>query len=138
MSEGRNDEARERAGFFLRQLRRAGADIEPRTLEFYERVAADPGTAMSDVAFDMEGGAGRRLAEWLDRVRSRPLPAYKIHACGDGDPQAGRFGRRAKPTLPPRLTRPSSVGLLRGRTIVPFGRSCAGMGAWCWGSAAGC
>lgn len=76
LSEGRSDEARARARFFLRQLRRSGADLAPGTLEFYEQVAADPGRAMSDVAFDIEQGAGRRLADWLDRVRSRPLPVY--------------------------------------------------------------
>lgn len=78
LGEGRSDEARERARFFLRQLRRSGADLDPGTLAFYERVAADPGRAMSDVAFDIEQGAGRRLADWLDRVRSRPLPAYSF------------------------------------------------------------
>lgn len=89
MGEGRNDEARQRAGFFLRQLRRAGGDLEPRILEFYERVAADPTRAMSDVAFDMTQGVGRRLAEWLDEVRSRPLPVYTVSSDGDDSSQNG-------------------------------------------------
>jgi tetratricopeptide (TPR) repeat protein len=83
LGEGRSDEARERARFFLRQLRRSGADLDPGMLEFYEQVAADPGRAMSDVAFDMEQGAGRRLADWLDRVRSRPLPVYTCALADD-------------------------------------------------------
>ena len=86
LSEGRKDDARERARFFLRQLRRSGADLDPRTLEFYESVAADPGRAMSDVAFDVEQGAGRRLADWLDRVRSRPLPAYSVAPADESGP----------------------------------------------------
>ncbi len=89
MSEGRNDEARERAGFFLRQLRRTGADLEPRTLEFYEQVAADPVRAMSNIAFDMERGAGCRLAKWLDNVRSRPLPVYTVSSGDDDSTQTG-------------------------------------------------
>lgn len=89
MSEGRNDEARERAGFFLRQLRRSGEDLEPRTLEFYEQVAADPARAISNIAFDMERGAGHRLAKWLDNVRSRPLPAYTVSSGVDDSTQTG-------------------------------------------------
>ncbi len=85
LAEGRDDEARERARFYLRQLRRSGADLDPRTLELYEQVAADPGRAMSDIAFDMEQGAGRGLADWLDRVRSRPLPAYAVARADDAD-----------------------------------------------------
>ncbi len=84
LGEGRSDEARERARFFQRQLRRSGADLDPGMLEFFERIAADPGRAMSDVAFDIEQGAGRRLADWLDRVRSRPLPAYVLARPDEG------------------------------------------------------
>lgn len=88
MSEGRNDEARQRAGFFLRQLRRTGADLEPRILEFYGQVATHPVRAMSDIAFDMAQGAGRRLAEWLDTVQSRPLPVYTLSSGNDDSMQS--------------------------------------------------
>ena len=89
MSEGRNGEARERAGYFLRQLRRSGADLDPRMLEFYERIAVDPARAMSSFAFDMEQGAGQRLADWLDQVRSRPLPAYTVCSGENAAAQTG-------------------------------------------------
>lgn len=83
LSEGRNDEARDRARFFLAQLRRRGGDLDPRLIGFYESLATDPGRAMSDVAFEVEQGAGRRLADWLDRVRSRPLPVYSLVSSSD-------------------------------------------------------
>ena len=89
LGEGRSDEARERARFFVRQLRRSGADLDPGMLEFYEQVAADPGRAMSDVAFDMEQGAGRRLADWLDGVGSRPLQAYTCALADDSATPTG-------------------------------------------------
>ena len=89
LGEGRSDEARERARFFVRQLRRIAADLDPGMLEFYEQVAADPGRAMSDVAFDMEQGAGRRLADWLDRVGSRPLPVYTCALADDSATPTG-------------------------------------------------
>lgn len=44
---------------------------------------------MSGVAFEMDGGAGRRLAEWLDRVKSRPLPKYTVRSGDDGAARSG-------------------------------------------------
>lgn len=85
IGEGRQDHARERARFFLAQMRRRGEDLDPKTLRFYEELAADPGRALSDVIFEMGQGAGRRLADWLDRVGTRPLPAYEVVPAHDGD-----------------------------------------------------
>jgi tetratricopeptide (TPR) repeat protein len=78
LSEGKSERARERARFHLGQLRRRGDEVDEDILQFYAELASDPGRAMSEVAMDIEGGAGRHLAEWIERVRGRPLPLYTL------------------------------------------------------------
>jgi len=75
-SEGRLEEVRSRAAFHRAQLQRRDGAEDARAVEFFDRMARDPTRAMSDVVLQMEGGGGA-LAEWLDRVRDRPLPAYR-------------------------------------------------------------
>ncbi|MFO1375614.1 MAG: SEC-C domain-containing protein [Steroidobacteraceae bacterium] len=75
-SEGRLDEVRSRAAFHRAQLQRRDGAEDTHAVEFFDRMARDPTRAMSDVVLQMEGG-GAALAEWLDRVRDRPLPAYR-------------------------------------------------------------
>ncbi len=78
LSEGKRERAKERARFHLGQLRRRGDPQDEDILRFYEELARDPGRAMADVAMDIEGGAGQRLAAWIERVAERPLPAYTV------------------------------------------------------------
>jgi hypothetical protein len=80
LGEGKSDLARERARFHRAQLRRREAEVDPGLLEFYDDLARDPGQALSAVAMRIEGGAGQRLTEWIDRVRERPLPHYSLAA----------------------------------------------------------
>jgi hypothetical protein len=89
LSEGRDVEARDRARFFRAQLRRRGdADLDPALLEFYDAMAEDPNRAMADVSIDMEEGAGRALADWLDDVRDRALPNYTLSGADSPDEAA--------------------------------------------------
>jgi tetratricopeptide (TPR) repeat protein len=80
MAEGKVDLARERARFHRAQLRRRQSDVSDELLEYLDDLARDPAAAMSKVAMRTEGGAGERLASWIDRVRNRPLPAYEVSA----------------------------------------------------------
>ncbi|MFO1409024.1 MAG: SEC-C metal-binding domain-containing protein [Steroidobacteraceae bacterium] len=80
VGEGESERARERARFHLAQLRRRGEEVKPRLVEFMKAVIADPDGALSSVAMDIEGGAGQSLADWIDTVRERPLPAYRLEA----------------------------------------------------------
>ncbi len=119
IGEGRQDHARERARFFLAQMRRRGEDLDPKTLQFYEALAADPGRALSDVLIEMEQGAGRRLADWLDRVGTRPLPAYRVvPAVESGDVQED------VPNPGHVLRGPSGLAALeaRWRAVFPLGK----------------
>lgn len=119
IGEGRQDHARERAQFFLAQMRRRGEDLDPKTLRFYEALAADPGRALSDVLIEMEQGAGRRLADWLDRVGTRPLPAYRVVPVG------GAAAAEADGTSPGHiLSGPSGLAALeaRWRKVFPLGK----------------
>lgn len=88
LAEGKTGLARERARFHLGQLRRRGNEVDSELLEFYESMARDPGRAMADVAIESEGGAGRRLAAWIERIAQRPLPAYALAS----EPVAGTDG----------------------------------------------
>ena len=74
--EDRLDEARERAAFWERRLRRLGYE-DNRLLEFLEGMAADPDAAMAEVGMSASGDTGRPLAEWLAKVGARPAPAYR-------------------------------------------------------------
>jgi tetratricopeptide (TPR) repeat protein len=93
MSEGHERQARDRARFFLEQMRRKGSEhVDPETLEFYQQLATDPDRALSDVVIASGDGTGRRLADWLDRAVGRPLPRYRVAAEPSARP------RRSRPT----------------------------------------
>jgi tetratricopeptide (TPR) repeat protein len=77
VAERRLDEARRRATFWVAALKRVGTSRSDPRVEFLQRVAADPLTALGEVAIKVEG-AGRYLREWLQTVADRPTPLYAV------------------------------------------------------------
>lgn len=74
MSRGRIDEARERAGFWEKRLRRQGRGDDDRLVGFFAGMTRDPRGVMADMGIKAAGGAGGRLRTWLAEVADRPLP----------------------------------------------------------------
>ena len=77
-AQGRNEKARERADFWVRQLRRAGLEDDEMPLAFLIAVSQDPIEAFADLGLEMDDDAGLLLKEWLASVADRPLPEYTI------------------------------------------------------------
>ena len=80
VAERRLDEARRRATFWAAALKRNGVQRSDPRIEFLQKVAADPLTALGEVAIKVEG-AGRELREWLQSVSGRPVPSYELKPC---------------------------------------------------------
>ena len=78
MGEERINEAKSRAGFWVKRLRRAGLADDDGPLEFLSAVARDPVTAMEDLGLLMAGDAVQRLDEWLQIVEGRAIPKYSV------------------------------------------------------------
>ncbi len=78
LAEHKPDTARERAEFFVRQLRRRGLPEDQPPLSFLIHMARDPVGAMSDLALEQAGEAGRGLRDWIKSVSARPLPKYRL------------------------------------------------------------
>jgi len=77
VAERRLDEAKRRATFWAAALKRSGVQRSDPRIEFLQKVAADPLTALGEVAIKVEG-AGRQLREWLQSVCDRPVPLYEL------------------------------------------------------------
>ncbi len=77
VAERRLDEARHRATFWAAALKRDGIPASDPRLAFLHRVAADPLTALGEVAINVDG-AGRQLREWLRAVADRATPSYEL------------------------------------------------------------
>lgn len=80
VAERRLDEARRRATFWAAALKRSGVLRSDPRIEFLQQVAADPLTALGEVAIKVEG-AGRQLREWLQSVGDRAVPSYEPMPC---------------------------------------------------------
>ena len=77
VAEHRLDEARHRAIFWAAALKRDGTPANDPRLGFLQRVAADPLTALGEVAINIDG-AGRQLRQWLQAVADRGTPFYEL------------------------------------------------------------
>lgn len=77
VAERRLDEARRRATFWAAALKRSGVSRSDPRMEFLQNVAADPLTALGEVAIKVEG-AGHQLREWLQSVGDRAVPSYEL------------------------------------------------------------
>ena len=73
VAESRYDRARERAGFWLRRLRKQ-QDVPERVVSLLENVRADPGRALAEVGRDAAPAPVSQLLDWIDRHAERPLP----------------------------------------------------------------
>jgi hypothetical protein len=77
VAERRLDEAKHRAKFWAAALKRSGISANDPRIDFLQRVAADPVTALGEVAINVDG-AGRQLRDWLESVRERAEPSYLL------------------------------------------------------------
>jgi len=77
MAEDRLTEAKARADFWVKRLRRAGLAHDEGPLEFLSAIAHDPMAAMKDLGLRMSEGAGEELDDWLQRVAGRPVAEYR-------------------------------------------------------------
>lgn len=78
MAEERQNEAKSRAGFWVKQLRRTGLTGDEGPLEFLSAAARDPAAAMEDLGLMMADNAMQRLDEWLQTVAGRVVPEYGV------------------------------------------------------------
>ena len=77
-AQGHNEKARERADFWVRNMRRAGLEDDEMPLAFLIAVSQNPTEAFADMGLEMDDDAGLLLKEWLATVVDRPLPEYNI------------------------------------------------------------
>jgi tetratricopeptide (TPR) repeat protein len=90
MSEGRTEEAADRARFFRERFRRDPAAITEAGLEFLDKVAHDPQEAQLEFSLGEEVKDGiLQLQELLARI-GPPAATYGIEAI-DGNPDAGQL-----------------------------------------------
>ncbi len=97
--DGRIEEARRRAQFWLVDLRRSGVPPNDPRVQFLRQVRVDPLAAQAGIAIDMEGGAGRSLREWLSGVARRPVPLYALEPAQYDPPETD--GARPRVGLTP-------------------------------------
>lgn len=90
LADSRPHEARERARFWLKRLRRQGAPDDYPSLAFLEAVAKDPTAAMAELGMQMAGGAGLTLAETLRGLEGRPVPNYRVAVVDGPGAEASR------------------------------------------------
>lgn len=96
LGEGQSSRARERARFWIKQLRRQGLGDEEQVLSFLTAIARDPEQTMAELGMEIAGGAGKALAASLRTLTGRELPDYGVSpappappAHASQDPQAG-------------------------------------------------
>jgi tetratricopeptide (TPR) repeat protein len=77
-AQGRNEKTRQRADFWVRQLRRAGVADNEMPLAFLIEVARDPLEAFADLGLGIVDDAGLLLKQCLEEIQDRPLPEYSI------------------------------------------------------------
>ena len=76
LTEGRTEEAGNRALFWEKQLRRQGIDDE--LTDFFANIARDPNQAFLETSAPLTAAADQRLHNWIETVASRPLPEYSL------------------------------------------------------------
>jgi len=77
-AQGRNEKAKQRADFWVRQMRRAGHADDELPLAFLIEAARDPVEAFADFGLESVDDAGLLLKQWLESIQGRPLPEYTI------------------------------------------------------------
>jgi tetratricopeptide (TPR) repeat protein len=85
-AQGQVEKAKQRADFWVRQMRRAGVAEDEPQMEFMIEVSRDPAEAFAEIEMNMVDDAGLLLKQWLETVRPRALPDYSI---GTDEPVEG-------------------------------------------------
>ena len=88
IGENRPEQARDRAQFWVKRLRRQGMEDDEQPLSFLLAAVSDPMQAMADVGTRMSGAAGQRMQAWLMSVMARPVPVYQMLADEETDADA--------------------------------------------------
>jgi tetratricopeptide (TPR) repeat protein len=78
-TQGHIEKAKQRADFWVRQMRRSGVSDDEPQLNFLIEVAANPVEAFAEVGMEMVDDAGLLLKQWLEMAQKRPLPHYTIN-----------------------------------------------------------
>jgi tetratricopeptide (TPR) repeat protein len=76
IAEGRTEEARNRALFWQKQLRRQ--DIDNELIDFFADIARDPHQAFMEATASLTANADQRLQYWIEKVADRPSPEYSL------------------------------------------------------------
>jgi len=76
IAEGRTEEARNRALFWEKQLRKRGIDDE--LIDFFADIARDPHQAFMEATAPLTADADQRLQNWIQGVADRTLPEYSL------------------------------------------------------------
>ena len=77
MAENRTEEARNRAMFWEKQLRKQ--DMDDELVDFFADIARDPHQAFMEATAPLTAEADQRLQNWIEKVADRPLPEYNLH-----------------------------------------------------------
>jgi tetratricopeptide (TPR) repeat protein len=77
VAEHRFEEASARAKFWVAKLRKSGRDYDG-LIEALEEMARDPARAVADSYLEGEGLDAARLRKWVESLRQRPLPDYRL------------------------------------------------------------
>lgn len=94
MGEKNLQKAQERAKFILRRMRKNGTYEDDELTQYLERIAADPEAGYEELYEDQEL---KVLSDWIEEVKDRPVPAYKVSEMPpfDIDDEVGDFANRA-------------------------------------------
>jgi len=76
--QGRNEDAAQRADFWVRKMRRAGIPDDEMPLAFLIEVAKDPIRAFANLGLEISDDSGLSLKHWLEMLHDRPIPDYSI------------------------------------------------------------
>lgn len=78
VADNKIEQARQRAQFWVKRLRKLGYADDVPPMDHLLMMAKDPLDAMTDIGMSITGGAGERLQVWLERVTDRALPRYEV------------------------------------------------------------
>mgnify|MGYP002639499008 CR=1 FL=1 len=78
IAQGLVEKAKQRADFWVRQMRRSGVPEDEPQMAFMIEVSMNPVEAFAEFEMDMVDDAGLLLKQWLEMVQQRPLPDYSI------------------------------------------------------------
>lgn len=88
LAEGRKDEARRRARFWVARFERSGEEEAERLIGLLREIAQEPDRALAGFSLASAGDENRRLLVWLGGLKDRPLPEYRL-ARSDEAPARG-------------------------------------------------